>query len=95
MVLSTLNSTLAYKTPKFMKIAIWQVGVIYYSLCIAIAIWLGLQIFRDGTYSYSEMPLGSVNAWVEGRSAAGVARRGHGPPIRRDDARAARADGRR
>ena len=74
MVLSTLNSTLAYKTPKFMKIAIWQVGLIYYSLCIAIAIWLGLQIFRDGTYSYSEMPLGSVNAWVEGRSAAGAAR---------------------
>ena len=57
---------LSYRTHRFVRIDIWQVGLTYYALCGVIGGWIVYDMYRQGAYSYSEVPLGIVNAWSNG-----------------------------
>ena len=53
---------LTYMTPRYMRVDIWQIAVLNYVL---VAITVGIifqQMWAQGSYSFNERPLGSVNA---------------------------------
>lgn len=59
-------TSLTYTTPRYVSVDIWQVGLLYRLACTGIATYILWEMFISGSYSYSDAPLGSVNAWSEG-----------------------------
>ena len=71
MMMNTLFG-LSYMTPKYMRVNIWWIGLIYYGLCIAVGVFVCWRIWVEGSYSYHEIPIGSINAWSEGFTPHGL-----------------------
>ena len=54
---------LAYRTQRQMRVDIWQLGVAFRVVQIAILVGVGFQIFTDHSWAYSEVPSGRFNAY--------------------------------
>ena len=44
---------LSYRTPRYVRVHIWQVAVGYYALCALALFYVAWSIVRLGSYSYS------------------------------------------
>ena len=64
--MKTLVTSFTYTTPRFVSVDIWQIGLLYRLGCVGILTYVLWQMFASGSYSESDAPLGSINAWSEG-----------------------------
>jgi len=60
-----INDLLAYKTSRKMKVAIWQIGALYYALISCIIFAFAYTLFLSGGYARSEQARGTFNPWGE------------------------------
>ena len=51
---------------KTVEIKVWQVGLFNRTCQVLILVYVFLSIFYMDKWAYSEVPLGSANAWPEG-----------------------------
>jgi hypothetical protein len=57
---------LSYRTPRYVRVNIWQVAVFHNLMVLGALIYVAFSILQLGSYSYSASPVGTVNAWSEG-----------------------------
>ena len=59
-----LDSYLVYNKPRSISVDIWQVALVYRIFQIMIYLYVLLYMyFYEAGWSYSEIPIGSFNAW--------------------------------
>ena len=69
--MGVLDRFLVYHKPRSIVIDSWQVGAVYRLLQLAIFVYVALYMyFYEASWAYSEVPMGSFNAW--GSSEADV-----------------------
>ena len=68
-----LGWVLWHKTPKFMTIDLWYIGVLLRLLQILVLVYFIFSTFSSGAWAYSETPLANINAWGETGGARAAA----------------------
>ena len=55
-------TTMKYEAPRKILVDIWQIGLLYRLGWLGALAYVSWGMFGSGSYSYSVVPLGSVNA---------------------------------
>ena len=64
--LHALREAFGYRTPKFIKVDVWQLGLLHRVLQLtALGYAIGYVLLDRQAWAYSEAPIGKANAWGE------------------------------
>ena len=66
MVSETLDELFTFRVPSTVTIQIWQVGALYKLAQLAVVLYIILTLYLNNTWAYTEVPIGTQNAWSEG-----------------------------
>ena len=69
MVNDYIRSMLQYRTARQLSVDVWQIGLFYRSMQIAIFIYVLVDLIGNHAYAYKEVPRGTVNAWGDDTTA--------------------------
>ena len=56
---------LSYRTTKMIKVDYWQLGLLYWLLCLLVVLSYGFGIFNSGEYLLTVPIVGRVNPYVQ------------------------------
>ena len=65
MVTNDWRAFLPYTTQRRLRVDVWQLGLAFKLLQLAIIIFLCVDIFSENAWAHSEVPAGRVNAYGE------------------------------
>ena len=65
MVTNDWRAYLPYVTQRRLRVGVWQLGLAFKLLQLAIIIFLCIDLFSENAWAHSEVPAGRVNAYGE------------------------------
>ena len=65
MVTNDWRALLPYTTSRRLRVDVWQLGLTYKVLQLAILIFVGVDIFNRNAWAHSEVPAGRINSYGE------------------------------
>jgi len=63
------NRKLTLTIPRVIIVQVWQLGLLFRALQVAVLVYFLNQMIGDSTWAYRETPSNRINAWIEGASA--------------------------
>lgn len=60
-----MNELLTFRLEKTVTIQVWQVGLVFRLMQIAVVVYIACMLHFANSWAYNETPMGSVNAWNE------------------------------
>jgi hypothetical protein len=64
-----IRSMLQYRTARQLSVDVWQIGLFYRTMQLAIFIWVLIDLIANHAYAFKEVPRGTINAWADTTTA--------------------------